>query len=100
MCGDVRMVQRRERLRFAREPGEPVGIAGERVRQDFQRDVAIELRIARAIHLPHAACADWAVTSYGPSRVPGVSVIIRRHEALQLLCPGSKISLTHAGLPD
>ena len=26
---DVRMIERRERLRFAREPGESIGIAGE-----------------------------------------------------------------------
>ena len=49
-----------ERLRFAREPREPFGIAGERVGQDLDRDVAIELRIARAIHLAHAAGADAA----------------------------------------
>ena len=34
------------------------GIAGERVGQDLQRDVAIELRVAGPIHLPHAAFAD------------------------------------------
>ena len=55
---DVRMVQRRERLRFAREPRQPFGISGERVRQDLERDVAIQLRVARAIHLAHAARAD------------------------------------------
>ena len=55
---DVRMVQRGERLCFARETREAFGVARERVGQDFDRDVAIELRIARAIHLAHAACAD------------------------------------------
>ena len=54
MRGDVRMIQRRERLRFALEPREPLGIARERVGQDLDRDVAIELRIAGAIHLAHA----------------------------------------------
>ena len=57
------MVQRREHLRFALKPGEAIGIAGERVGQDLQRDVAIQLRIARAIHLAHAALADRAVIS-------------------------------------
>ena len=56
--GDVRMVQRRERLRFALEPREAIGIAGERVRQDLDRDVAIQLRVARAVDLAHAAFAD------------------------------------------
>ena len=55
---DVGMIQRRERLRFAREPRQPVGVAGEGVGQDLQRDIAIELRIARAKHLAHAAGAD------------------------------------------
>ena len=55
---DVRMVQRRERLRFAREPREPIGIVRERVGQDLERDVAIQLRVAGAIHLAHAAFAD------------------------------------------
>ena len=50
---DVGMIQRCEGLRFAREPCEPVGVARERVRQDFDRDVAIQLRIAGAIDLAH-----------------------------------------------
>ena len=55
---DVRMVERGERLRFAREPRQPIRIAGERIGQDLQRDVAIELRVARAIDLAHAPGAD------------------------------------------
>ena len=55
---DVRMVERRERLRFAREAREAIGVVGERVRQDFKRDVAVELRITRPIDLPHPAFTD------------------------------------------
>ena len=55
---DVGVIEGRERLRFAREPGQAIGIAGERVRKDLQRDVAIQLRIVRAIHLAHSACAE------------------------------------------
>ena len=55
---DVRVIDGRQCLCFAREPREPIGIAGERVGQDFQRDVAIELRIARAEYLAHPARAD------------------------------------------
>ena len=69
--GDVRMVQRREHLRFAAEPREPIGIVGERVGQDLDRDVAIQLRVARAIDLAHAARAERETISYGPRRVPG-----------------------------
>ena len=56
--GDVRMIQRREHLRFALEPREPIRIGRERLRQDLERDVAIQPRVAGAIHLAHAARAD------------------------------------------
>ena len=46
---DVRMVQRGDRPRFAREP------IAELFGRDLDRDVASEPRIARAIHLAHAA---------------------------------------------
>jgi hypothetical protein len=48
---DVRMVQRGQRLRLALEPRHPLRIVGERVRQDFDRHVATEFRIARTIDL-------------------------------------------------
>ena len=51
---DVGMVQGGERLRLAREPREPLGIAREELGQHLDGDVAIELRVARAIHLAHA----------------------------------------------
>ena len=54
---DVRMVQRREDLRFALEPGQSLGIAGERGRENLDGDVAAQLRVAGAIHLAHAARA-------------------------------------------
>ena len=57
-CGDVGMIQRREGLRFAREPREPFGVAREELGQDLDRDVAIQLRVAGAIHLAHAAGAE------------------------------------------
>ena len=56
--GDVRMVQRGEDLRFADEPCEAIGIVGDGGQQHFDRDVAIQLRVARAIHLAHAADAN------------------------------------------
>ena len=52
------MIERREDLRFALEAREPIRIGRERVRQDLQRDVAIQLRVARAIDLTHAARAE------------------------------------------
>ena len=58
MRADVRMIQRGQRLRFALEAREPLGIGDEQLGQDLDRDVAIELRVARAIHLAHAAGAE------------------------------------------
>ena len=47
--GDVGMVQRREDSRFTLEPREAIGIEGEDFRQDFEGNVAIQLRVARAV---------------------------------------------------
>ena len=55
---DVRVIERREHLRFPPESREAIRIGRKRVRQDLQRDVAIELRVSRAIDLAHAARAD------------------------------------------
>ena len=55
---NVGMNQGREALRFAREPRKAVRLVRERVRQDLERDIGSELRIAGAIHLPHSPFAD------------------------------------------
>jgi hypothetical protein len=52
------MIQRRERLRFAREARQPLRIVCECLGQDLDRDVAIQLGIARAKHLAHPAFTD------------------------------------------
>ena len=55
---DVRMIERREHPRFSPEAGEAIGIAGDRGQQDFDRDLAIERRVAGLIDLAHPARAD------------------------------------------
>jgi hypothetical protein len=55
---DIGMVESRQRLRLPLEAGQPVGILGERLRQDLDRHVAIEARVLRAIDFAHAARAD------------------------------------------
>ena len=55
---DPRMVERRQHLRFAAEPRQAFGIAGDRGQQHLDRDVAMQFRIACAIHFPHSAGAD------------------------------------------
>ena len=43
------MIQRGQHLGFAFKPGQPVGIARERLRQDFERHVLVELGVSGAI---------------------------------------------------
>ena len=61
---DVRMIERREHARFALEARQPIGVGDEGRRQDLDRDVAPQLRVARAIHLAHAARAEQRQISY------------------------------------
>ena len=49
------MIERGEQLRFALEPRQAVGIESEQLGQDLQGDVAIQLRVAGAVHLAHRA---------------------------------------------
>ena len=52
------MIQRGQGLGFAREPRQAVGIVRERLGQDLDRDVTVQLGVARTEHLAHAAFAD------------------------------------------
>ena len=52
------MVQASENLRFPLKSGEPIRIVGNRLRQDLQRDLAVELRIGGAVDLAHPTLAD------------------------------------------
>ncbi len=49
------MGQRRDRFRLALEPGNRVGIGGEGLRKDLDRDVSIELLVPRPVNLSHPA---------------------------------------------
>ena len=51
------MIQRRKNLRFAFEPSDAFVILREGRGKNLDRDIAIELRVARAKHLPHPARA-------------------------------------------
>ena len=52
------MIQRREHFRFALKAREPIGISGERRRQDLDRDLTFQPGVRRPIHLAHPAFAD------------------------------------------
>ena len=55
---DVLMVQRRQNFGFSLEPRPPIRIGCEGLWQDFDRDVAVKLRVASAIDLAHSALAE------------------------------------------
>ena len=55
---DVWVVKRGEDLSFATETRQPIGIVRDAREQHFNRDIAVQLGIACAIHLAHAAGAD------------------------------------------
>jgi len=48
--------------------GEAVGITGEGVRQDLQRDVAIELLVTRAVNLTHSSGAERRKDAVRPDK--------------------------------
>ena len=69
---NVRMRKRRDRLRFALEPRQRVGIAGDGRGQDLDRDVPIELRVPRLPDLSHPARAERREDLVRPeTRAPG-----------------------------
>jgi len=44
--------------RFTLEASEALNVQGERIRQDLQCDIAIQLRIARTVHRPDSTCTE------------------------------------------
>ena len=65
------MIERRKDLRFLLEAGQTVRIVDNGRWQNFQRDVATELRVVSAIDFAHPASAEgredfvWAEASAG-----------------------------------
>ena len=55
---DVRMIERRENLRFTTEASEAFRMVRDLGQQDLERHVTIELGVMRAIHLAHPAGAE------------------------------------------
>ena len=70
------MIERGGGARLLLETPQAVRVGGKRCRQNLDGDVAVQARVARAIDLAHAAGAEWAPISYGPSFVPGARVML------------------------
>ena len=60
------MVQRSCRARFLSEPHQALGIAGQRWGENFYGDIAIQSRVAGAVHLAHPARAQRRLNLIGP----------------------------------
>ena len=58
---DVRVIQLGRGLGFAQESLTNVGAEAQLRRQDFDRDLAFESFVSRAIHDPHAATTDFVL---------------------------------------
>ena len=72
------MVEGGENLGFAAEPSHSVGIGGELVGKDFQRDVPAQLGVPGPVDLAHAAGADGGDNLI----VANTSAEVQRHQSL------------------
>ena len=65
------MIERRQDLGFAGEPGQALRVERDRLRQHLDGDVSLQRAVARAIHLAHPTDAEetdddvWADQSAG-----------------------------------
>ncbi len=64
---DVGVAQRRSRTGLVAEPGQEVGVASELGPQQLDGDVALELRVARAIDPGHAALSEKLQQAVSPA---------------------------------
>ena len=55
---DVWVIERRRGACFHLKPMKPIGVGGKGRREDFDRDIAAEARIAGAVDLAHPAGTD------------------------------------------
>jgi hypothetical protein len=71
----LQMIERRERLRLALETHQAIGVEGKRLRQDLERNITIEPRVAGPVDLAHSASTERRREGVGPE--PGSRVSIR-----------------------
>ena len=56
--GNVRIIQRGQDLSLPLEPGQPLSILGELLRQDLDGDLALQIGVLGPIYLSHPAFTD------------------------------------------
>jgi hypothetical protein len=70
------MIQRRQRLRFAGEACQPIGVECVDLPQHFDGDIPIERRVARVTDLAHPAAPSATTMSYAPMLLPVGSITV------------------------
>ena len=67
---NVGVIQRGQHFGFPLEPGQTIGVGGEGLGENLDRDVALQPGVARSVDspIPPAPMAEWI--SYGPRRTP------------------------------
>jgi hypothetical protein len=55
---DVLVIEGRQNLGFALKSRQTIGVSRDIGGQDLDRDLSLQLGIARAIHLAHPACSE------------------------------------------
>ena len=76
--GDVRVVERGEQVRLAPEAREALFVPRELGRQHLDRDLAVELGVARAEHFAHPPGAEGGGDLVGPETLAGGEAHARR----------------------
>ena len=77
---DIRMIQRRQDLRFPLKAAKSLRVVFETAGQELDRNGAKQLRVARARKTtPIPPSPSGAVISYGPMRSPGLGDIARNY---------------------
>ena len=72
---NMRVVERRQDLRFPFEAGKAIAIEREDLRENFDGDVAIQPRVTRAVDFAMPPAPRGIPISNGPILVPGVRAI-------------------------
>jgi hypothetical protein len=91
---DARVIERREDERFTLEPAGQVGVARVFDEQHLDGDMALQLRVERAVHLAHAARAEHALHFVGTNERTG-----RKGHAGRLIIGVAHVRLARSGPP-
>src|SRR4030095_6302206 len=68
---DVRVVERRSHASLLAEPPDALSVCGEARRQQLERDLPAQQRVARQVDLAHASAPDLADDLVVADRLPG-----------------------------